>query len=241
MTLPPNQLIPDDDAQRLEALGRYRQLSTQGEEVFNDLVRLTAKLFGAPIALVSLVEQDAVVFAGNEGLPGAEQVPRGDSLCSVAILQEETTVFENLAEEPCSLINPFVARALNLHFYAGHALRTPDGYAIGSLCVIDRRARTFSSEERALLTFLSVVMMRMLELRATLAKDAALAPALWNGIYARIMPSLVRINTLLELSSWEDTPDTPTAISYRQSHYDEANLVVRALLEEMDAALARLQ
>ena len=126
-------LVPANDAARLAALSRYQQLSTPGEEMFNNLVGLTAKLLAAPIALVSLVEQDSVFFLGNVGLPGAERVARHQSLCSVAVLDEETTVFENLSERPCALVDASVSRALNLEFYAGHPLRTADGYHIGSV------------------------------------------------------------------------------------------------------------
>ena len=238
MALPDN-LIPADDQARLQALGRYQHLSNLGEPFFNELVRLTAKLFAAPIALVSLVEERTVLFAGNVGLPGAERVARDISLCSVAILQEETTVFENLTEQPCTLTDPFLLRALHLNFYAGHALRTTDGHAIGSLCVIDRRARTFSADEQALLASLAAVTMEVFELRAAMAQDPHVAPALWEAIYARIMPSLHRLNTLAELNLWEETADTPAAVAYSQSQYEETTRIVDALHQEISTALVR--
>lgn len=239
MALPQN-LIPDEDDARLQALVRYQQLSAEGEPFFNELVRLTAQLFGVPIALVSLVEQNTVQFPGNVGLPEAGRVARNISLCSVAILQQETTVFENLAEQPCSLTDPYLVRALHLRFYAGHALRTPDGHALGSLCVIDRRPRTFSLEESALLAALAGVVMEVFELRAAMAADPDVAPALWEAIYARIQPSLNRINTLADLTRWEETPDTAGALAYRLSQYEEMRMVVDAMHHEINAALVRL-
>ena len=235
-----NTLFPADDQERLQALGRYQQLSPIGEPFFNELVRLTAKLFAVPIALVSMVDEHTVHFPGNVGLPDAGRVARNISLCSVAILQEETTVFNDLVEQPCTLTDPFLVRALHLRFYAGHALRTADGYAIGSLCVIDRQARPFSAEERDLLASLAAVVMEVFELRAAMAEDPDMAPALWETIYERIRPSLHRINTLAELNRWEEAPDTPTAVAYRASQHEEMRLIVDALHQEIGAALVRL-
>jgi hypothetical protein len=236
----PDNLIPADDEARWRALGRYQQLSTLGEPLFNELVRLAAKLFAAPIALVSLVEEHSVSFPGNVGLPEAERVARNISMCSVAILQEETTVFADLKAEPCTLTDPFLVRALNLQFYAGHALRTADGFAIGTLCVIDRQPRPFSAKEGALLESLAAVVMQVFELRAAMAEDPAVAPALWETMYARIEPSLLRINTLAELTQWEETPNTPSALAYRVSQYEEATHIADTLRQEMSAALLRL-
>ena len=236
----PDNLIPTNDEARLQALGRYQQLSTLGEPLFNELVRLAAKLFAVPIALVSLVEEHSVSFPANVGLPEAERVARNISMCSVAILQDETTVFANLKEQPCTLTDPFLVRALNLQFYAGHALRTPDGFAIGTLCVIDRQPRPFSAMEEALLASLAAVVMQVFELRAAMAEDPSVAPALWEAIYARIEPSLLRINTLAELTKWEETLDTEAALAYRVSQYEEATHIADTLQQEMSAALVRL-
>ncbi|AWM34532.1 GAF domain-containing protein [Hymenobacter nivis] len=96
----------------------------------------------------------------NYGLgPGLDIVDRGETLCSVAMLSEETTVFENLHDHPCDLINPFLVKQLYLGFYAGHALRTAAGYPIGVLCIIGHEPRTFSEAESELLARLATVVM----------------------------------------------------------------------------------
>ncbi|HEX8427030.1 GAF domain-containing protein [Hymenobacter sp.] len=236
-----SSLIPFDDALRLEALHQYQHLSTLGEEFFDDLVCLTAKLFGAPIALVSFVEKDTVLFAGNVGLPGAKRVARHESLCSVAILHEETTVFESLADDPCVLVDPGVGQSLNLQFYAGHPLRTAEGHAIGSLCVIDRRARAFSASETKLLTSLAKVVMHLLELRARMAHAAEAAQTLWEEIYSRIIPPLARLQTLAELSGRHEIPDTTVVRFYHKAVREETTLIARILNEEVLASQSRLR
>ncbi|MGI4883793.1 MAG: GAF domain-containing protein [Janthinobacterium lividum] len=233
-------LIPTYEPHRLEALRSYQLLSVPGQQLFNDLVGIVAKLFGVPIALVSLVEAEEVVFAGNVGLPGLERVARPDSLCSVAILQDGVTVYENLLVRPCHLTNPDAAAALDLQFYAGQSLHSADGYPVGTLCVMDHAPRTFSAEESALLASLGDVAMVLLDLRVALTTDSALADGLRQRVDARIDQSLTRIDTLASLQQWESAPDTEAAQAYRRSSHEEATQVVRVLHAELRQALAGL-
>lgn len=133
-----SSLLPANEQERLTALAPYRVLGTAPDAVFDEVVRLTAKLFNVPIALVSLVDEGSVWFKANFGLAGAERVARNESICSVAILHDDTTVYGDLVAEPCRLTEPGVAEALQMRFYAGHPLCDDNGYHIGALCVIDR-------------------------------------------------------------------------------------------------------
>lgn len=185
-------LIPSNEEDRLLALSRYQVVGTAPESLFDDLAALTAKLFRAPIALVSLVEEDSVWFKANFGLPDAERVRRAESLCSVAVLHDKTTVFESLSTHPCTLIEPTVQQALHLEFYAGHPLQTPDGFNIGSLCVIDHQARAFSPDEQELLKQLATTVLLLLEL--SLLGGTLLAG---TGQPHPTVPSLVHSLTML--------------------------------------------
>lgn len=233
-------LIPTYEPHRLEALRQYQVLSVPGQQLFNDLVSIVAKLFGVPIALVSLVGADEVVFAGNVGLPGLERVARPDSMCSVAVLQDGVTVYENLLVRPCHLTSPDAAAALNLQFYAGQPLRSADGFPIGTLCVMDHAPRVFSAEESVLLASLGDVATALLDLRVVLETDPDLAVALRQRVDARIDQSLTRIDTLASLQQWEIAPDTEGALDYRRSSREEATQVVRVLHAELRQTLARL-
>jgi GAF domain-containing protein len=225
---------PLAESLRLEALRPYQLLNTMQDETFAELVRLAAKLFNVPVGIIAFVEEEEVRFGLNYGLdPALDRVNRWETLCSVAILHEETSVFENLHEQPCDLINPALVQQLNLGFYAGSALRTPDGYSIGVLCVIDHKPRTFSPEEARLLEQLAAVVMSLLDLRLHLLQQPTWNQQLWASIYARIEASVTRLETLAALASWETTDDTEAAKSYRLSSHDEAVRIIAVLTEQI--------
>lgn len=229
---------PLTEALRLEALRPYQLFNTMRDETFSELVRLTAKLFNVPIGIVAFVEEEEVRFGLNYGLePDMDRVNRWETLCSVAMLHEEISVFEDLKEQPCDLINPSLVQRLNLGFYAGSALRTPNGYSIGVLCVIDHKPRTFSPAEADLLQRLAGVVMRLLDLRLHLLQQPIWNQQLWASVYARIETSITRLETLAALTSWEEQPNSPAAQSYQVSTHEEMLHVITVLSEHIQALL----
>ncbi|MGY3087618.1 hypothetical protein ACVWYF_000644 [Hymenobacter sp. UYAg731] len=232
-------LIPSHEHERLAALQPYQVLGTPGQEVFNDFVSIVAKLFDMPIALVSLVRADDVVFIGNEGLPEAQVVDRQDSMCSVAILSDDLTEFRDVAAAPCALVNPYVAQQMHLGFYAGQALRTPGGLAVGSLCIMDRRPRQLSPSEGHLLRDLAQVAQELLRLQAALATGFTVSEALLPRLDATVQQSLTRLATLAALNEWEATADTAEAQRYTESRLDEARYLAQALHRELLAVLGK--
>jgi hypothetical protein len=207
---------------------------------FEEFIRVVAKLFSVPIAVISLVEADTVWFKAQIGLPSnTTHVPRPDSLCSVAILQEETTVFEDWQQNLCTLVNTDAMLQLNLQFYAGHPLRNSSGEAIGALAIIDRQPRVFSPEEQAVLQTLASVAMRLLELQLVLEGATLPIPALWPDIYISIADSLTRLDTLTALAQWEEGPDTDSALAYRRSRYEEMASVAADMHRQIGVAIAR--
>lgn len=159
------EIIPVNEAARLEALRSYHIVYSEPELFFNNLAHIVARCFQTPIALISLVDQDQVFFKANVGMPGAQNVPRGISLCSLAILEPEPTVFQNTLEEPCLLANPLVAGDFGMRFYAGAPILTPDGYAIGTVCVVDKQPREFSETDRELLVLFAASVMEAIQER----------------------------------------------------------------------------
>jgi GAF domain-containing protein len=192
-------LIPANDAARLQALEGYHLLDARSEKVLDDVVAATARLFGVSNAMLSIVEKDEVLVKAPYNLPVAiERVPREQSICSATILQDETAVYEDLARANIPGVDISLIQQLGLSFYAGHNLRTPDGYNLGSLCVYDGPPRQFAPVERALLATLAGVVMRLLELRRTLGAHADSTAVLWEPVYRAIGGQLARLTALAE-------------------------------------------
>jgi PAS domain S-box-containing protein len=151
---------------RLAALHRYGVLDTPHEEAFDRLVRVAARALGAPIAAVSLVDAERVWFKAEIGL-GAEQVPRALALCSRAIgLDDEVYELADTGTDSSLAGNPLLDPPVGIRYYAGAALVTPDGFRIGTICVIDRQARPgMTATQRATLVDLAGGVMTELERR----------------------------------------------------------------------------
>lgn len=166
-------IIPPDDEERLAKLYQYTiadQFEQQG--TFRHVAAMAAAIFRVPIALVSLVDREHVLFKGNVGMEDVHVVSRGASLCSLAVLSDEVTVFENARLEPCLLSNPLVRGDFGLKFYAGAPLKTPDGYKIGTVCIVDKKPRKFSETELKLLESLAAAVMDELEEMMAAAREA---------------------------------------------------------------------
>lgn len=153
-------IIPQNEQQRLENLKKYNILYTQSEPVFDELAALTAATFDMPIALINFVDKDNVwTKAGQEG----EQhynVERGASLCALAILKDQVTIYEDALKERCLLANPYVAGENGLRFYAAAPIGTREGFNIGVVCIVDSKPREFGAEDQTKLESIA----RMVEL-----------------------------------------------------------------------------
>ena len=161
-------IIPETEAERFKALEYYNILNTLPDKYFNDLAKIMAVTFNTPIALVSLVGHEDVYFKGNSGMEGIDKVDRGSSLCSLAILDPNPTVFKNALVEPCLLKNPLVAGEFGLRFYAGAPIITSDGFNIGTVCVVGKQERDFSEKETEILQLFAENAMHEIEMRKTL-------------------------------------------------------------------------
>ena len=153
-----------DEAERLAALRRYEILDTPPEPAFDRIVRLASHVLGAPISLVSLIDESRQWFKARRGID-ATQTPRSMAFCAHAILGDDVLVVPDARADRRFADNPLVTGDPNIRFYAGAPLRTPEGHRLGTLCVIDRRPRELDDEKRALLADLSTLVVDELELR----------------------------------------------------------------------------
>lgn len=144
---------PPQEERRLVTLHALGLLDTAPEERFDAITRTAASLFGAPVSLISLVDEDRQWFKSRVGVSVLE-TPRETSFCGHAILDNELLVVNDARQDERFHDNPLVVGEPYIRFYAGKPLVAPNGERIGTLCVIDRRSRTFSDEQRELLRHL---------------------------------------------------------------------------------------
>ena len=157
--------VPENESERLSTLRRYEVLDSFPEQNYDDLTTIAAHICEAPIALVSLVDHDRQWFKSRYGIEATE-TPRSQAFCSHAILQpEQVMVVPDASEDSRFAENPLVTEMPNIRFYAGAPLVTSDGFALGTLCVIDQVPRQLSETQVKALQALSRQVIAQLELR----------------------------------------------------------------------------
>jgi len=156
--------IPANEAERLAALRRYDILDTPAEMAFDDFTKLASQICDVPIALISLVDAGRQWFKSKVGLD-AQETPRDISFCGHAIHGDQLFEVSNALEDARFRDNPLVTGAPDIRFYAGTPLVTPDGFAIGTLCVIDRVSRQLTPTQQGALAGLGRQVVHLLELR----------------------------------------------------------------------------
>ncbi|WP_343635164.1 GAF domain-containing protein [Roseateles sp.] len=142
--------IPENEAERLQALRELLILDTPPEERFDRLVEFAAEEFGVPIALISLIDDHRQWFKARFGLAVCE-TGRDVSFCGHAIHVSEVMVVSDATEDPRFADNPMVLGPPHIRFYAGAPLELRPGVRIGTLCLIDRRRRTLDDTDLAIL------------------------------------------------------------------------------------------
>ena len=171
MTPAPLALREDE---RLQALARTELLDTPAEDVFDQMTQELKEAFDAPIAMLSLIDGERQFWKSTAGLPehlsGLRESPRSTSICGHVVAGNKLLVAEDTWRDPRFANNPLL-REQGIRFYAGAPLRSRDGLAIGSLCVMDVQPRKITKAEEALLVLSAQRV--MLEIESRGAADVA--------------------------------------------------------------------
>jgi GAF domain-containing protein len=156
--------IPENDAARLETLRQYQVLDTDSEDVFDDLTKLAAYICDTPTALISLVDVNRQWFKARVGIQ-ARETPRNISFCGHAIAHKGCFIIEDALFDHRFADNPLVTNEPFVRFYAGIPLVSPEGFAIGTLCVMDRKPRQLDEKQIEALEMLANQVMSQFDLR----------------------------------------------------------------------------
>ncbi len=165
-------LIPANDAARVATLRSLGVLDTPPEPDYDELTLLAAQICQVPIALISLIDADRQWFKSKIGLDVAE-TSRRDSFCAHAIGEPHDDVFvvADAHNDVRFADNPLVLSDPKIRFYAGAPLVTHDGWALGTLCVIDRQPRQLTPDQLKSLSALRRHVINAIELRRLVAKQ----------------------------------------------------------------------
>jgi diguanylate cyclase (GGDEF)-like protein len=160
----------DKERLRLAAVRSYRVLDTPPEPAFDRITRLARDVFDVPIALVSLVDEHRQWFKSHPGI-GLCETAREGSFCNHAIEEEDVFLIPNALVDPRFWNSPLVVDAPYIRSYFAAALRSPDGYNIGTLCILDTRERELDARQIRILRDLAQLVMSELDLRRQATTD----------------------------------------------------------------------
>jgi len=152
------------EIKRLENLYKYEILDSPADGEFDEITSLAAKIFEVPVAIITLVDTERIWFKSSYGLD-VEEIPRDPGLCCSAILSDDIYIVENARVDPRTLSNPLVAGVMGLQFYAAAPLKSPEGYNLGTICIIDKNPRRLDAKESSILMQLSRIVMDQFELK----------------------------------------------------------------------------
>jgi len=160
-------VAPSQEAARVAALDRYAILDTEPEQSFDDLVILASYVCKTPIAMLSLVDDRRQWFKSKVGVV-IRETAREISFCGHAIQQEDLFIVPDTLKDPRFKENPMVVGEPHIRFYTGAPIINEEGFALGTLCVIDRQPRELDSDQKEALWALSRLALGQMELRQNL-------------------------------------------------------------------------
>jgi len=157
---------PDNEIERNEALRSYKIMHSQPETAFDEISSIAAQICDCPVAYVSFIEDDQFWFKSKYGLPEEfEGCPREIAFCSVTVCGSDIVLVPNLAKDEYFKDFSFVLEPPHFAFYCAMPLVTPDGFAIGTICVMDMKPRELNFEQQESLRRLAHQTMAQLEYR----------------------------------------------------------------------------
>jgi PAS domain S-box-containing protein len=146
--------VPENEYERIKALTEYQILDSANEKDFDRITELASLICATPISLISLIDENRQWFKSRVGL-NVSETPRDLAFCRYAILDEGIMEVKDAHLDERFKNNELVTGDPNIRFYAGYPLVDLNGFALGTLCVIDRIPRTLNENQKRALQLLS--------------------------------------------------------------------------------------
>jgi PAS domain S-box-containing protein len=237
--------MPINEKERLNALKRYDILDSDPEQFFDDLVELASFICDAPISLITFIDEDRQWYKSKKGIEGSGSA-RDVAFCAHAIMQNELFIVPDALFDKRFVNNPYVTADPEIRFYAGAPLITSDGYALGTLCVLDRQPRELTAEQARAIKSLSRQVVAQLELRRAV-KQLSLAQTELSQSKERFqrlannLPDAI-FHYRLQPPGFGFVSSAVTAITgySAQAFYDNSNLLIEIIHPDERKRLAAL-
>lgn len=142
-----NYPVPENEKERLEALYSYNILDSSADKDMDAITLLASRICQTPVAYVSLIDEKRQWFKAMIGF-NRDETPREDSLCQYTIMQDKIYEIPDITKNELFSQNPLFNAKNGIQFYAGAPLIDPNGYRLGTLCVIDVKPRVLSIEQK---------------------------------------------------------------------------------------------
>lgn len=233
---PPN-LLPADEAMRLQSLYGCDIVDSLQEDIFDELVALTANLFRLPISYVGLMEADQLSFKAAYGLPRQPSYPRAGSLCALVVKYDQVVMYHDLAAAiPTSLDAQAIQLSLahQVRFYVGAPLRMPDQRTIGTLCLAGPQPREFSTTEQHILETLAEVISHAIAVRSHYRRQSGQGnDGHWLKIRTQVCDEVYALGALVRYLTARYGTSTPVPEEILQPVRRRLH-DLRAMLQEVD-------
>jgi signal transduction histidine kinase len=169
---PLNYPIPENEEHRVKAVRSYEIFDTEEDEDYDALTSLASMICQIPVALITFIDDKRQWFKSHHGTSISENL-REFSFCTHAIASDkEIMVVNDASKDNRFAENPMVTGPTKVAFYAGVPLLNSDGFALGTICVLDQKPRELSDEQKSALIILAKQVIDKIELRKKISELA---------------------------------------------------------------------
>ncbi|MBC6610571.1 GAF domain-containing protein [Hymenobacter sp. BT507] len=197
---------PQSEQARLLALQPYLSLKATPDAVFDEVAHLVARQFEVPIVFIALIDAEQMWIKANSGMPRPNRVARQESVCAQSVMQNDMTIYADLPRDAPQLAQLKLVRDYQMRFYVSQPLQTDAGYNIGTLCLIGRYERHFSTQEQQHLRLFSQAVMQLLRLRLLLP-DAPGQPSLkWADLREQLAQVAMQLDPVWQPAEMQYQP-----------------------------------